>query len=71
MHMSLVGIEGDTINKVGCGDIFGAIFFYSFLKTKSINTAMELANTVAGLATKTSSLKQLLQILSSEKIIND
>jgi hypothetical protein len=37
-------------NKVGCGDVFGAVFFYSYIKHKNINNALKTANTAAGCA---------------------
>jgi sugar/nucleoside kinase (ribokinase family) len=36
-------------NKVGCGDIFGAVFFYSFIKFGDIKKAFRYANTAAGI----------------------
>ena len=37
-------------NKVGCGDVFGAVFFYSYIsqRFKSIDKALRLANIAAG-----------------------
>lgn len=36
-----------VVNKVGCGDIFGAVFFYSYLNTKNIFDSLKLANKAA------------------------
>lgn len=43
-------INIDIKNKVGCGDVFGAIFFYSYISQgyKSIDKALKLANIAAG-----------------------
>ncbi len=38
-------------NHVGCGDVFGATFFYFYNKTKNINLALGKATKAAGLAT--------------------
>ncbi len=43
-------------NKVGCGDVFGASFFYNYLKTNKINKALELANITAGITASYSNL---------------
>ena len=43
-------INVDIKNKVGCGDVFGAIFFYSYISQgyKSIDKVLKLANIAAG-----------------------
>ena len=40
-----------SVNKVGCGDVFGAVFFQSFLKTGNPYRALEYANIAAGIVT--------------------
>jgi sugar/nucleoside kinase (ribokinase family) len=37
-------------NNVGCGDVFGAVFFYSYICENDIGNALRLANNVAGFA---------------------
>ncbi|HKJ81540.1 MAG TPA: carbohydrate kinase family protein [Ignavibacteriaceae bacterium] len=37
-------------NNVGCGDIFGAVFFYSYICENDIGNALRLANNAAGFA---------------------
>ena len=37
-------------NNVGCGDIFGAVFFYSYICENDIGIALRLANNAAGFA---------------------
>jgi sugar/nucleoside kinase (ribokinase family) len=64
-------LQGETKNKVGCGDIFGAVFFYTYLKTNSAKAALQLANLIAGLSTKTATLNELIKKLAQEKILND
>ncbi|MEJ2614040.1 MAG: PfkB family carbohydrate kinase [Ignavibacteriaceae bacterium] len=46
-------------NKIGCGDIFGAVFFYNYLKNSDINESLEKANNAAGLAAAGMDLKEL------------
>lgn len=40
-------LKVETKNKVGCGDVFGAVFFYNYVKFQNIDKALKLAN-VAG-----------------------
>jgi len=35
-------------NMIGCGDIFGAVFFYTYIKTSNLYKSLELANIAAG-----------------------
>ncbi|MFZ0454454.1 MAG: PfkB family carbohydrate kinase [Ignavibacteriaceae bacterium] len=46
-------------NKIGCGDIFGAVFFYDYLKNADINNSLEKANYAAGLTAAGGDLKEL------------
>jgi sugar/nucleoside kinase (ribokinase family) len=49
-HKEISGVSfGDAIDPTGCGDVFGAAFFYSFLKSKDVHIAAEYANKVAAL----------------------
>ena len=43
-------IKIDINNKIGCGDVFGAVFFYSYISQgfKNIDNALRLANIAAG-----------------------
>ena len=50
------------INKVGCGDVFGAAYFYNYIKNKNINLALEKANIYAGIATTYFSEKDFLNM---------
>jgi hypothetical protein len=48
----IIGLEKKAlkvpiVNRVGCGDIFGAVFFYSLLKDNDIDKSLNLAN-IAG-----------------------
>ncbi|MBL1212738.1 MAG: carbohydrate kinase family protein [Ignavibacteriae bacterium] len=62
-------VIGKTINPVGCGDIFGAAFFYNYLLNRNAVDAAKFANTIAGLSTKTNSEKDLINELKDRKIL--
>lgn len=51
-----------TINKVGCGDVFGSVYFYNYIKNKNILLALEQANLYAGLSTTYSETKDFLNL---------
>lgn len=44
------GIEIKQLNNIGCGDIFGAVFFYSYLCSKDLHSSLVIANKKAALA---------------------
>jgi len=48
-----------TLNKVGCGDIFGGVFFYTFLNTRNINESLIAANYAAGKSASTQYVNEL------------
>ncbi|MBE2279190.1 MAG: carbohydrate kinase family protein [Ignavibacteriaceae bacterium] len=67
----LPGLEVEQLNKVGCGDIFGVAFFFYFLKTLDLTTALKKANAAGGLTasfTNRDNYKSLKQGI--EKLIN-
>ncbi len=45
----LSAIKINTLNKVGCGDVFGAVYFYYYSKCKNILESLKRANIAAGL----------------------
>jgi sugar/nucleoside kinase (ribokinase family) len=51
-----------TVNKVGCGDVFGAVFFYNYIKNRNIPLALEQANIYAGIATTYADAKDFLNL---------
>jgi sugar/nucleoside kinase (ribokinase family) len=55
-------LQVKTINKVGCGDVFGAVYFYNYIKNKNILLALEQANLFAGTATTYSTVKAFLNL---------
>ena len=48
ISMFVPAIKVEIKNKIGCGDVFGSVFFYSYIKTKNIGNALRLANIAAG-----------------------
>ncbi len=56
------GIKIDVKNKIGCGDIFGAFFFYSYFKYRDINKSLEIANNAASLAASSMDLKEISKL---------
>ena len=42
---NMVSLSG---RQVGCGDVFGAVFFYHYIKTKNVDESLSLANLAAG-----------------------
>jgi sugar/nucleoside kinase (ribokinase family) len=42
-------IKINALNKVGCGDVFGAVYFYYYVKSKNILEALKKANIAAGM----------------------
>lgn len=56
----------NAVNKIGCGDIFGAVFFYSYISKNDAANSLRLANKAGAAA---ASIKNLINL---EKIdIND
>jgi sugar/nucleoside kinase (ribokinase family) len=59
-------IKVDINNKIGCGDVFGAVFFYSYISQgfKNIDNALRLANIAAGC---TASYKEFDEFINLKK----
>jgi sugar/nucleoside kinase (ribokinase family) len=60
VYMSSLKVE--STNYVGCGDVFGAVFFYNYIRNKDIPEALKIANAAAGIFTtysKTEEYKNL------------
>jgi len=50
--LDIESIEVISKNKVGCGDIFGAVFFYYYIISQNVKKATNYANIAAGLFTQ-------------------
>ncbi len=46
----LPSLNVDVRNQVGLGDVFGAVFFYSYIKNRSLNQALKYAVSAGGIA---------------------
>jgi sugar/nucleoside kinase (ribokinase family) len=55
-------LQVNVINKVGCGDVFGAVYFYNYIKNKNVTLALEQANLFAGISTTYSNAKEYLNL---------
>ena len=55
-------LQVKVANKVGCGDVFGAIYFFNYIKNKDVLLALEQANLFAGVATTYSEAKDFLNL---------
>ncbi|MCX6152067.1 MAG: carbohydrate kinase family protein [Ignavibacteriales bacterium] len=55
-------IKINSINKVGCGDVFGSLFFNYFIKHQDFQKALTLANTAAGFATSYSNINEFKKL---------
>lgn len=61
----------NSINKVGCGDIFGATLFYNYLSGRDISSCIELANYTAGLITTFTDIRQFFSIKDLLRVTDD
>jgi len=55
-------LKTNVVNKVGCGDVFGAVYFYNYIRNKNVILALEQANLFAGIATTYSEAKDFLNL---------
>ncbi len=58
-------INGEKIaaeNKIGCGDIFGATFFYSYIRTRDSKHSLESANHAGAVAASTADLSNFIKL---------
>ena len=49
--VNMVSEKFKVQNSVGCGDVFGAIFFYNYIRNKDIIKSLKAANKAAGYST--------------------
>ena len=55
-------LQVNLINKIGCGDVFGAVYFYNYIKNKNVFSALEKANLFAGISTSYNRTKDFLNL---------
>jgi len=60
IHKDALQVKGS--NKVGCGDVFGAVYFYNYIKNKNVLLALQQAKLFAGVATTYSKAKEFLNL---------
>ncbi len=51
-----------AVNKIGCGDIFGAVFFYSYISKNDVNYSLRLANKAGASAAANSNMINLTRM---------
>ncbi len=60
--ITIPAIKTVTVNKVGCGDVFGAVFFYNYIRNKNLIEALTLANIAAGISTTYTNMNDFVNI---------
>jgi sugar/nucleoside kinase (ribokinase family) len=55
-------VKVNSVNKVGCGDVFGAVYFYNYIKNKNVDSALEQAVVSSGIATTYNNQKEFLSL---------
>lgn len=58
-------INGEKIvvkNTIGCGDIFGATFFYSYIRSRDCKRSLEFANHAGAVAASTADLSNFIKL---------
>jgi hypothetical protein len=48
----VTAIKSKALNQVGCGDVFGAAFFYSYISQRDLLYSLRFANVAAGVVTE-------------------
>ncbi|RKY90796.1 MAG: hypothetical protein DRQ01_08655 [Ignavibacteriae bacterium] len=55
-------LDVKPVNKVGCGDVFGAVYFYNYIRNENLIEALTLANIAAGTSTAYSDINDYLNL---------
>jgi len=55
-------LQTKVVNKVGCGDVFGSVYFYNYIQNKNILSALKKANLYAGISTTYSDINELKKL---------
>ena len=61
----------NSVNKVGCGDIFGAAAFYNYLAGLDFVQSIKLANRAAGFVTSFTEIEQFYSLKEKMDIVDD
>ena len=61
-HFSIDAMRVNSVNKVGCGDVFGSVFFYSYLSSNDLEKSFSLANKAAGIVTTYTKEEQFINL---------
>jgi len=48
----VTAIKSKALNQVGCGDVFGTAFFYSYISQRDLLYSLRFANVAAGVVTE-------------------
>lgn len=56
-------VEVETKNKIGCGDIFGSVFFYNYISTRNVFLSLNRANKAGAVAAATENLTQQFELV--------
>ena len=54
-------------NKVGCGDIFGTVFFYSYLDSGNLENSLKSANKTAGFSVSINVLENPERLINHDR----
>ena len=52
----------NLVNKVGCGDVFGGVYFYNYIKNKNVFLVLEQANLFAGISATYTDTNEFLNL---------
>jgi len=55
-------LKVNLINKVGCGDVFGAVYFYNYIKNKNVFLVLDQANLFAGISATYTDTNEFLNL---------
>lgn len=61
-YFSVDAIKINSVNRIGCGDVFGSFFFYLYLSGLKIEGALQKANHAAGIVTSYKTEEEFLNL---------
>ncbi len=59
-NLSVAAEKVEVKNKIGCGDIFGSVFFYTYLNTNDLLISLNTANKIAAKSVSSNNIEELL-----------